>query len=223
MEDFKIETWGSRYTNVLILYPEKVNLIDFTKRNGIVDLGFAKIKVEKNDSNRNVERRIKFIEVKDNVIVQEEGKSSVRRHFERFYLVDKNLTIKEINPEIYIKKEKIENESAIKNEEVKYFMYNDKEIEISRRLLAFKKKRLTVTLHKFSGIIYAVGDTFYIKENLKELGFTWNRINKTWEISNVDVDDIKEKLSKIENLTIDFIDDEKELKKKAKSYLFNIK
>ena len=50
------------------------------------------------------------------------------------------------------------------------------------------KTRYTLILTYKKGYLYAKGDTYYVKENLKMLGFRWDPIEKRWYIKTTDID-----------------------------------
>jgi hypothetical protein len=61
-------------------------------------------------------------------------------------------------------------------------MFNDKRIVISETKISEEiiRERLTITVKLEKDLLYAYGDTYHIKDDLKKLGFRWDATKKAW-------------------------------------------
>jgi Domain of unknown function (DUF1874). len=101
-QKFSIDTYGScRYSEVVVIYPEKIDLKKFTNRRGnhIVDLGLLKIKYRNYDSSKNLHRDIEIIEVKQPIVVRFFGASSCSKRFDEVFIVTPPNNVRKLAPE----------------------------------------------------------------------------------------------------------------------------
>jgi hypothetical protein len=207
-------TWGSfRRGYLKILHPKQINL--FTPEGDITaprgpweyktvykrDLGFAKILIDNKDSRKNVDREITFVSVKEPVVVWYYGHYSASKSFSRIYLIKPDLTMEEITD---IKNElvEVENGHKIYINNITYVLVNNNiKVVINKELVETRYKAYKVKLDMKNGRIYVRGDTYPIKDQLKQLGFRWDNLEKAWYVEdNVNV---RQLLLQIQNVVIE--------------------
>jgi hypothetical protein len=91
-----------------------------------------------------------------------------------------------------------------------YFVTNDgRKVEFYKErggssLVPLDKSRVKLVRDTARGIVYAVGDTYDVKETLKKLGFRWNSSLERWEKqSNGDLQQIAEQLKGVADVSVE--------------------
>jgi len=209
---FEVWTWGSYRRGYLkILHPKLINL--FTENGDITypkgaweykqvyerDLGFVKILVENHDSNKNVDRQITFVEVKELVVIMYYGHYSGSRDFCNIYLIKPDLTMEEIK-DVKNEIEENENGNVVYVNNVTYIMVSNTKIVINKELVEKKYKAYKVKLFRINNKILVKGDTYPIKDQFKRLGFKWDAYEKAWYTEN---ENYMQLLAEIPNLQIE--------------------
>jgi len=210
---FEVWTWGSfRRGYLKILHPKVINL--FTENGGITtprgpweyktsyerDLGFARILVENHDSRKNVEREVIFTSVKEPIVVCHYGAYSGSSHFSNIYLIKPDLSVEEIK-DVKNEIEETENGNVIYVNNVTYVVVNNVKVIINKELVEKKYKAYKVKLETKNGKTYVKGDTYPIKDQLKQLGFRWDSLEKSWCVDD-DIN-VRQLLAQIPNLQIE--------------------
>ncbi|PNV81477.1 MAG: hypothetical protein C0179_02535 [Fervidicoccus sp.] len=216
---FGIWTWGScRHSHVVVLHPRRFSLGEVTGRHGehIVDLGFMTIKYTNNDSRKNLNRRIEVVEVRSPVVIRNYGASSCNpsSRFDRIYLLmpPNNVTELEVRERVEERMVERESKTVRVTELIRYVEVPDVgAIEIDRKTLRvdtveYKKYVLKVYVIKSPGktVIELNGDTFPIKDKLKELGYKWDSLDKVWKkiVHNDYINVEIERLKGIDNVEV---------------------
>lgn len=103
----------------------------------------------------------------------------------------------EIKAEEAVKEEIAGNKKYITRQRIWYFLSGPLKVELERekpeREMKFVgKPRVTIKYEKYEiPHIYAWGDTYHVKEELKKLGFTWDPLYKMWMLSPVRKEDVE--------------------------------
>jgi len=199
---FTIFTWGSCRRGYLeILYPQRINLAQWTRYEGIHEVeipGICKIRYENRDSRKNTYRVVEIIDIYTPMVIRNYGSRSCGHGFEGIYIVKKE-NGKIIYEEPEVKTEVVVEERGkyrvtaerryveVGNEKV-YIDVNELEKEVC-------VEKLKVTLKRLSDRIVAIGDTYYVKEILKAFGFWWDPVSKAWHNSpKIDINKLVLKL-----------------------------
>jgi hypothetical protein len=202
--ELEIFTWGScRYGNVVIIYPKTVDLKMFTSHYGehwieLTDIGV--IRYINKDSSKNLHREIEILDVFNTIVVRHFGNSSCSKSFDDIYL------IKKVNNELIFEKleKKIEivtseNDKYRYTIEKTYVVVDDKKIYVDERIINKEAliEKLSVQIRKGKDKIYVVGDTYHIKDRLKELKFRWDPNIKAWYKENTSIEEVKNEIEKL--------------------------
>ncbi len=217
---FGIWTWGScRHSHVVVLHPRRFSLGEVTGRHGehIVDLGFMVIKYTNSDSRKNLNRKVEILEVRSPVVIRNYGASSCNpsSRFDRIYLVTppNNVVELEIKEKVGEKVVERESKTVRVTELIRYVEVPDVGvIEVERKTLGvdtveYKKYVLKVYVIKSprGAVIELDGDTFPIKDKLKELGYKWDSLDRVWKkiVHNDYINVEIERLKEIENVEVE--------------------
>ena len=192
---FNIFTWGScRYGYLEILYPQKIDVVKVTNRQGdyIVDLGAVVLKVKNYDSRKNLHRDIEIVEVREPIVVKYYGNASCSRSFLELWVIDRNgarqISKDEIRSRIITK----ENGKYRYEIQQFYIEFSGRELIVDEIVL---KKEI---IPEKAGIVARVrgtrievsGDTYHVRDILKQLKFRWDYRNKVWYNDCADDDDV---------------------------------
>jgi hypothetical protein len=196
--DFAIWSWGSCGRGYVdVIHPVKLPLTRLTDgHGGRVKTDLFVIEYVNNDSRKNYHRKLRFVDVFQPIIVRNYGAGSCnpKSAFDNVYIVYKD------NNEIKIEELKnIEEEVITETSEdgkhqtmfkVKYVIFNSSKIVISKTMLDKKKIKLIVKLTIEGNSITVNGDTYEIKEFLKQRKFRFDPNRKVWVLSvNGNVED----------------------------------
>jgi len=197
-------TWGSCRRGYLeILYPKKVKLDYYTNKRGeyVVDVnGLAKVKVHNRDSNKNMHREVEFIDIYQPLLVRYHGARSCSTFFDHVFAVEK------VDSDIIFRKLSIQEEfeerevgkyrQTIKREFVEY---NHQKLVISESTIRSEliMEKLVIRVKANGDTVYTDGDTYFIKEHLKKMGFRWSPDAKMWLIESVDANSIIEEIKRL--------------------------
>jgi len=200
---FKIETWGSCVRKYLdMLYPVKLPLSSITSKFGTIETEWFTINVDNYDSRKNMNREVTFTSVKQPIILRYHGSLSCSKSFDTVYLVDEKLNFVELE----IKKE-VKTVTDAKFTIVKEIHYidnpingehiilNEKEVERIKRFYEVK------IVSQQDGTTIVLGDTFEIKDVLKELRLRWDPAKKAW-VGKVPVELVKQRLESIPEVVV---------------------
>jgi hypothetical protein len=199
---FKIETWGSCVRKYLdMLYPIKLPLSTITSKSGVIETDWFTINVNSYDSSKNMKREITFVSVKQPIILRYHGSLSCSKSFDIVYLVDEKGNFTELE----IKKE-VKTDTDAKFTTVKEIQYiinpiNSEHIVINEKEIKRVKRFYEVKVKVESDVTIVTGDTFEIKDVLKELRLRWDPVKKAW-VGKVPVEIVREKLESIPEVVV---------------------
>jgi len=187
---------------VEVLYPEKINLTVMTGGRGEHEVeitGICKIKYENRDSSKNLHRDIEIVDVYVPIVVRNWGALSCSRGFDVVYKVYKDGDSVRFE-ELEIKEEAVETERGkfrIRVRRIYVELDGEKivlgESEVGREACVDK---LTLRVLQKNGKVYINGDTYHIKEKLKQLRYRWDPNVKAW-YKDSSLDTVKSELEKI--------------------------
>ena len=190
-----------------MIYPKKIDLTRLTFREGenVVETDLFTIRYRNRDSNKNLNREVEFVSVKRPIIVRYYGSMSASKRFDDVYLIRQDgdkvvaemLEVKERTFNVEVGKYKI---TYLE----KYVTFEDIEmrletIEVSKEVI---KNKLSVRIYKEGSRIVVSGDTYHIKELLKQLRFRWDPLKQVWYVEGSDIAEIKAVLSKHINVEV---------------------
>jgi len=193
--EFVVYTWGScRRSTVDIVHPRRVDLVRLSRGHGEhrVDLGFAVLYIVNSDSSSNMHRYITFEEVREDTLVYVFHSPSCNpgRKVRRAYLLRPDGSATDIE----VKVRTAEEDTGIKRRtyEVYYTEYNGMEVELERKPVSEEvvMERLTVKIKRANGKVIVEGDTYHVKEVLKDYGFRWDPNAKAWYRESADTSSI---------------------------------
>jgi hypothetical protein len=203
-----IFTWGScRRGHLEIVYPRRIDLRAWTRREGIHEVeipGICKIKYENRDSSKNLHRYVEIVDVYTTMVIRNYGSESCGHDFERIYIVRKE------NGRIIYETPVIKTEVAVEDRgkyrvtiEKRYVEVNGVKAYIDASELEKEVciEKLKVTLKKLNDKVVATGDTYHVKEKLKEHGMRWDPVSKAWHAPAERVD-INELVLELEQLGV---------------------
>jgi hypothetical protein len=201
---FHIHTYGScRHSEVVVLYPEKIDLKKFTSRRGVheVDLGIIKIRYNNYDSNKNLHRDIEIIEVRQPIVIRKYGASSCSKRFDEVYIllppnVVKKLTAEEVKEELVVE----ENEKYRYKVLVRYVEVDGTKVVVEKTVMEKEPilQKLEIKAKVNGDTIEVYGDTYHVREILKEMKFKWDFTRKVWYIKCSNDDDVGYTLLELE-------------------------
>ena len=184
---FSIFTWGRcRRGHLEIVYPRRIDLAAWTRREGIHEVeipGICKIEYRNRDSRKNLRREVKVIDVYTTIVIRNYGSESCSSKFEVIYIVRKE------NGKLVYEEPEVKTEVAVEERgkyrvtlEKRYIEVNGVKVYIDTSELEKEVcvEKLKVTLKKQDDKVIATGDTYHVKEKLKEHGMRWDPINKAW-------------------------------------------
>jgi hypothetical protein len=185
-----------------MLYPIKLPLSSITGRSGVVETEWFTINVDNYDSRKNMKREVTFSTVKQPIILRYHGSLSCSKSFDIVYFVDEKLNFTELE----IKKEvKTETDAKFTTIKEVYFVVNpidnerivlnEKEVKRAKRFYEVK------IVSQQDGTTIVLGDTFEIKDMLKELRLRWDPAKKAW-VGRTPVELIKKRLESIPDVVI---------------------
>jgi hypothetical protein len=199
---FQIETWGSCVRKYLdMLYPIKLPLSTITSKSGVVETEWFTINVDNHDSRKNMNREVAFMSVKQPIILRYHGSLSCSKTFDTVYFVDEKLSFSELE----IKKE-VRTETDTKFTTVKEIYYvinplNNERIILGEREIKRIKRFYEVKIKVENGITIVTGDTFNVKDVLKELRLRWDPERKAWT-GKTPAELVKQRLESIPDVVI---------------------
>jgi hypothetical protein len=192
---FSIFTWGScRRGYLVIIYPKLIDLERWTWREGVHEVeipGICKIKYENSDSRKNLNRRVEIVDVYTTIVIRNYGRVSCSHGFERIYIVSKK------DNKLIYEKPIVKTEVAVEERgkyrvtlEKRYVEVNGVKVYIDTSELEKEVciEKLKVTIKKQNDRIIAAGDTYHVKEKLKEHGMRWDPVSKAWYAAAEKVD-----------------------------------
>jgi len=198
---WNVFTWGACRRGYLhILHPRRVDTAEF-RRSGVVDLGFAKLKLDIRDSNKNYNREVTIVDVREPVIVRYFGAGSCnpKTAFDKVYLVEK------VNGSINLKELEVLTEEV---EEVvgkfkriisrRYVVLGEEKVVLDEKKVGEEviREKLVVNVKVDGDVVTVSGDTYHIKEDLKRLGFRWDPNKKVW-FAKGEVEKVKAELESL--------------------------
>jgi hypothetical protein len=200
---FEIKTWGSCVRKYLdMLYPIKLPLSTITGKSGIVETEWFTINVDNRDSSKNMKREIAFVSIKQPIIMRYHGSLSCSQSFDIVYLVDEKLNFVELE----IKKE-VKTETDAKFTAVKEIYYvvnpiNNKYIVLDEKVVKRQKRFYEVKiLVSQDGTTMVLGETFEIRDVLKNLKLKWDPTRKAW-VGKTPVEVVRQRLEQIPDVVI---------------------
>lgn len=183
----RIYTWGRcRHGNVVIVYPEKLNLMNITRLGGkhTVELPYAIINYYNNDSRKNIKRDVEIVP-KSRVIVWHYGSGSCnpKSKFNEICVLEPG---KE-PVKIPVQSEILETEENgyIVTKYIEYAVVNGEKLVL--KCEEDRKKKLKVVVSKSEGRATFTGDTYHVREILKSLYCRWNPETRSWILTREDV------------------------------------
>jgi hypothetical protein len=184
---FEIFTWGSCQRGYLrVLHPIEVDVADLTSRRGegVVEIpGVAVLRFENRDSSRNMHREVEFIDVQQPLVVRYYGARSCSKSFDDVYLV------KKVDGQVVVERlEQKEEVAVVENGKYRvttkrtYVEVDGKRVyvaesEIRREVCT---DRLVVKVKASGTRVYVLGDTYHVKDRLKEMKYRWDPNVKAW-------------------------------------------
>ena len=199
---FKIETWGSCVRKYLdMLYPIKLPLSTITGKSGVVETEWFTINVDNYDSRKNMNREVEFVSIRQPIILRYHGSLSCSKSFDIVYLVDEKGNFTELE----IKKE-VKTVTDAKFTTVKEIYYvvnpiNNERIILNEREVERVKRFYEVKIEVKNGMTVVTGDTFEIKDVLKELKLQWNPTLKAW-IGKTPAEVVRQRLESIPEVVV---------------------
>jgi hypothetical protein len=211
--DFAIWSWGSCGRGYVdVIHPVKLPLTRLTDgRGGRVKTDLFVIEYVNSDSRKNYHRKLRFIDVFQPIIIRNYGAGSCnpKSAFDNVYLVfkdnDGNIKIEELKD---IEEEVITETSEDGKYQItlkaKYIVFNGNKIVINKTILDKKKIKLIVKLTVEGNNITVNGDTYDIKDFLKQRKFRFDPNRKVWVLSvNGNVEDkLAELKHELENMGV---------------------
>jgi hypothetical protein len=199
-----IDTWGRcRRSYAEILYPKRIDLSSVTTRRGeheveIPEIG--RIKYDNRDSSKNLHREVEVVDVfVPYIVVRNWGALSCSRGFDEVWKVYKEGSEVRFE-ELEAKEEIAEVEDGKYKVRVKrvYVEVDGEKIilsesEVGREVCVDK---LTVRIKATNGRVYVNGDTYHIKEQLKQLRYRWDPERKAW-YKESDINVVKSELESL--------------------------
>jgi translation elongation factor P/translation initiation factor 5A len=178
---FQIFTWGScREGNLYIIYPTKRNLSKFTIAKGKheVMIDSAKIRYTNQDSSRNKNRKVEFVEIKQPIIVHYDVSWSCNSHEDFVFLVTSE-GFKKLDVQVEV----VERENGKFRETWKrlYVVYNNDKIVIRETKIREEliREKLIAIVKVLGNRVVVHGDTYFIKDELKK-HLRWDAESKVW-------------------------------------------
>jgi hypothetical protein len=201
MTKLSIFTWGRCQRGYAeILHPKRIDLSSVTTRRGEHEIeipGICRIKYENRDSSKNLHREVEIVDIYiPVVVVRNWGALSCSRGFDNVYKVFKDSEgIK--YEELEVKEELTEVEDGKFRVTVKrtYVEVNGEKVYISENEVGREVcvEKLTVRVFQKDGKTYVNGETYHIREKLKERKFRWDPERKAW-YKDADVNKVVEEL-----------------------------
>jgi hypothetical protein len=201
---FAIFTWGRcQYGRVEIIHPTKLDLRGITTRRGEHEVeipGIGRIRYENRDSSKNLHRDVEITDVYVQfIVIRYYGARSCSKGFDEVYLV------KKVDGQVVV--ERLEQkEELVTAEDGKYRITLTRtyvevggqkvivaEHEIRREVCADK---LTVRIKASNGKTYVNGDTYHIRDRLKQMRYRWDPERKMW-YKDADISVVKRELESI--------------------------
>jgi hypothetical protein len=198
---FKIETWGSCVRKYLdLLYPIKLPLSTITNKSGVVETEWFTINVDNYDSRKNTNREVTFLSVKQPIILRYHGSLSCSKSFDIVYLVDEKLNFTELEIKTEVRTETDAKFTTVK--EIRYVVnpVNNERIVLGEKEVKKAKRFYEVKVKVENGVTIVTGDTFEIKDVLKEL-LRWDPVKKAW-VGKVPVELVKQRLESIPEVVV---------------------
>jgi hypothetical protein len=195
IQKFTIDTYGScRYSEVDIIYPEEISLRRYTNKQGehVVDLGLLKIKYWNHDSRKNLHRDIEILEVREPIVIRNYGASSCSKRFDEVYIITPPNNIRKLAPE-EVKEELVTEENGKHRYKVlvRYIEVNGTRVIVEKTVMEKEPilQKLEIKAKVSENTIEVYGDTYHVREILKEMKFKWDPTRKVWytSCSNNDV------------------------------------
>jgi hypothetical protein len=197
-------TWGSCRKGYLeIIYPKRIKLVYYTSRKGeyITEIpGLAKIKVWNHDSNKNIHREVEFIDVYQPLIIYYYGATSCSSSFDQVFVVEKagnDVVFRRLEvQEEFEEREAGKYRDTIKRE---FVVYNNQKLVLSETVIRSEliMEKLVIRVKADGDAVYVNGDTYFIKEQLKKLGFKWNPDAKVWFSTSTEVESVVEEIKRL--------------------------
>jgi hypothetical protein len=201
---FHIDTYGScRHSEVVVIHPKRIDLRVYTNRRGVnvTDLGIIKIKYDNHDSSKNLHRDIEIVEVREPIVVRFFGARSCSKRFDEVYIITPPNNIRKLAPE-EVKEELVEEENGKYRHRVlvRYIEVNGTRVIVEKTVMEKEPilQKLEIKVKVSENTIEVYGDTFHIKEILKELKFKWDYTRKVWYMKCPSEDDANYVLFELE-------------------------
>jgi len=199
---FKIETWGSCVRKYLdMLYPIKLPLSTITSKSGVVETEWFVINVDNYDSRKNMNREVTFLSVKQALILRYHGSLSCSKSFDIVYLVDEKLNFTELEIKTEVRTETNAKFTTVK--EIRYVVnpVNNERIVLGEKKVEKAKRLYEVKVKVENDVTIVTGDTFEIKDVLKELRLRWDPAKKAW-VGKVPAELVRQRLEQIPDVVI---------------------
>jgi hypothetical protein len=184
-----------------MLYPIKLPLSSITGRSGVVETEWFTINVDNYDSRKNMKREVTFSTVKQPIILRYHGSLSCSKSFDIVYFVDEKLNFTELE----IKKEvKTETDAKFTTIKEVYFIVNpidNERIILNEKEVKRAKRFYEVKIVQQNDMTMVVGDTYELKDILKELRLRWDPVKKAW-IGRVPVELVKQRLEAVPEVVV---------------------
>lgn len=177
-----IFTWGScRFGYADVLYPTYTRLVSLTSRPGehVVDTEHFVLRYRNSDSRKNMHRSVE-IEPKTRIVVRYHGARSCnpKSRFDEVYLLEpgKEPALLEVRSEVVT----AENGRYIVEKRVDYVVVDGRKLVVNEVELSKRKAKLVLYVKRVNGVVEVCGDTYNVKDILKQHGFRWDATRKVW-------------------------------------------
>jgi hypothetical protein len=201
---FYIHTSGSfRYSEVDIIYPEEISLRKVTSKQGehVVDLGILKIRYKNYDSRKNLHRDIEVLEVRQPVVVKVHRMRGLGKPFDEVYIllppnIVRKPAVEELKEELTVE----ENGKYRYKVLVRYVEVGGTRVVVEKTVMEKEPvpERLVIKARVSGNTIEVYGDTYHVREVLKELKFRWDPVKKIWYAKHSSEDDVNYTLFELE-------------------------
>ena len=187
-----------------MLRPVKLSFSAITRHSGTVKTDWFTINVVNDDSRKNMEREITFVDVFQPIIIRHYGAYSCSQSFDHVYLLEKrdnDILMSELPIQVETKTEVQGRLLVVK--EIQFVEYAGQRIVLSEKQVSKTKTAYVVNLKVQGDKIIVTGDTYEIREELKRLGLRWDPNSKAWVApTKVGIDNIKAELEKLPEVIV---------------------
>lgn len=177
-----IFTWGScRYGYADVLYPNYVRLTLLTSRPGehTVDTEHFVLRYNNRDSRKNMHRCVEIVP-KSRIVVRYYGAQSCnpKSRFDEVYLLEpgKEPALLDVKSEVVT----VESGNYIVEKCADYVVVDGKKLVVKEVEVSRRRTKLVLYVKRVNGFIEVSGDTYNVKDILKQHGFRWDAGRKVW-------------------------------------------